>query len=139
MIPLYNEIPPTLQCSAYTAFTSMCFPGLFISIYPFIKAWLNINHVLPGFGEFHCWLPARQFKHNFQCKHGFKCLITRCHAVINMNISQGTSACTPRQAAPHLISPQRHSEKTVSEQVCLNRLNICLLFHRRPGLLPVDN
>uniref|UniRef100_A0A674MD62 Kinocilin n=1 Tax=Takifugu rubripes TaxID=31033 RepID=A0A674MD62_TAKRU len=26
--------------------------GLLISIYPFIKAWLNINHVLPGFGEF---------------------------------------------------------------------------------------
>eukprot|EP00066_Takifugu_rubripes_P028543 XP_011617809.1 PREDICTED: kinocilin-like [Takifugu rubripes] len=29
----------------------MCFPGLLISIYPFIKAWLNINHVLPGFGN----------------------------------------------------------------------------------------
>ncbi|XP_056913956.1 kinocilin isoform X3 [Takifugu flavidus] len=26
--------------------------GLLISIYPFIKAWLNINHVLPGFGNF---------------------------------------------------------------------------------------
>ncbi|XP_029381497.1 kinocilin [Echeneis naucrates] len=26
--------------------------GLLISIYPFIKAWLNINHVLPSFGNF---------------------------------------------------------------------------------------
>uniref|UniRef100_A0A665T8N2 Kinocilin n=1 Tax=Echeneis naucrates TaxID=173247 RepID=A0A665T8N2_ECHNA len=26
--------------------------GLLISIYPFIKAWLNINHVLPSFGSF---------------------------------------------------------------------------------------
>uniref|UniRef100_A0A672ICW8 Kinocilin n=1 Tax=Salarias fasciatus TaxID=181472 RepID=A0A672ICW8_SALFA len=25
--------------------------GLLISIYPFIKAWLNINHILPSFGE----------------------------------------------------------------------------------------
>ncbi|KAM7379353.1 hypothetical protein PAMP_004915 [Pampus punctatissimus] len=24
--------------------------GLLISIYPFIKAWLNINHILPSFG-----------------------------------------------------------------------------------------
>nr|XP_046264534.1 kinocilin [Scatophagus argus] len=28
------------------------FPGLLISIYPFIKAWLNINHILPSFGNF---------------------------------------------------------------------------------------
>lgn len=28
--------------------------GLLISIYPFIKAWLNINHILPTFGEFVC-------------------------------------------------------------------------------------
>ncbi|KAG7526190.1 hypothetical protein JOB18_037886 [Solea senegalensis] len=26
--------------------------GLLISIYPFIKAWLNINHILPSFGNF---------------------------------------------------------------------------------------
>ncbi len=26
-------------------------PGLLISIYPFIKAWLNINHILPSFGK----------------------------------------------------------------------------------------
>ncbi|XP_034558324.1 kinocilin [Notolabrus celidotus] len=26
--------------------------GLLISIYPFIKAWLNINHILPNFGNF---------------------------------------------------------------------------------------
>ncbi|XP_061587111.1 kinocilin isoform X2 [Cololabis saira] len=26
--------------------------GLLISIYPFIKAWLNINHILPFFGNF---------------------------------------------------------------------------------------
>ncbi|XP_075877529.1 kinocilin [Nelusetta ayraudi] len=26
--------------------------GLLISIYPFIKAWLNINHILPVFGNF---------------------------------------------------------------------------------------
>uniref|UniRef100_A0A8C6TFL0 Kinocilin n=1 Tax=Neogobius melanostomus TaxID=47308 RepID=A0A8C6TFL0_9GOBI len=26
--------------------------GLLISIYPFIKAWLNINHILPSFGKF---------------------------------------------------------------------------------------
>ncbi|XP_068195956.1 kinocilin [Antennarius striatus] len=26
--------------------------GLLISIYPFIKAWLNINHILPCFGNF---------------------------------------------------------------------------------------
>uniref|UniRef100_A0A3B4X0V1 Kinocilin n=1 Tax=Seriola lalandi dorsalis TaxID=1841481 RepID=A0A3B4X0V1_SERLL len=25
--------------------------GLLISIYPFIKAWLNINHILPSFGK----------------------------------------------------------------------------------------
>uniref|UniRef100_A0A3B4YMS2 Kinocilin n=1 Tax=Seriola lalandi dorsalis TaxID=1841481 RepID=A0A3B4YMS2_SERLL len=25
--------------------------GLLISIYPFIKAWLNINHILPSFGN----------------------------------------------------------------------------------------
>lgn len=29
--------------------------GLLISIYPFIKAWLNINHILPTFGEFVCF------------------------------------------------------------------------------------
>ncbi|KAM4556970.1 kinocilin isoform 2-T2 [Fundulus diaphanus] len=26
--------------------------GLLISIYPFIKAWLNINNILPSFGNF---------------------------------------------------------------------------------------
>ncbi|KAM6918610.1 kinocilin isoform 1-T1 [Xenentodon cancila] len=26
--------------------------GLLISVYPFIKAWLNINHILPSFGNF---------------------------------------------------------------------------------------
>ncbi|CAN9503512.1 unnamed protein product [Ophioblennius macclurei] len=26
--------------------------GLLISIYPFVKAWLNINHILPSFGNF---------------------------------------------------------------------------------------
>uniref|UniRef100_A0A3B4AKR4 Kinocilin n=1 Tax=Periophthalmus magnuspinnatus TaxID=409849 RepID=A0A3B4AKR4_9GOBI len=26
--------------------------GLLISIYPFVKAWLNINHILPSFGKF---------------------------------------------------------------------------------------
>lgn len=78
-------------------------------------------------------------KPNFQRKHSCKCLITHCHSEINVNISQGTSVCTPRQAALHPISLQRHSEKTVSEQVCLNRLNNCLLFHRQPGLLPGDN
>ncbi|KAJ0058812.1 hypothetical protein NL108_000527, partial [Boleophthalmus pectinirostris] len=25
---------------------------LLISIYPFVKAWLNINHILPSFGKF---------------------------------------------------------------------------------------
>ncbi|XP_061587110.1 kinocilin isoform X1 [Cololabis saira] len=29
-----------------------CGTGLLISIYPFIKAWLNINHILPFFGNF---------------------------------------------------------------------------------------
>uniref|UniRef100_A0A669B348 Kinocilin n=2 Tax=Oreochromis TaxID=8139 RepID=A0A669B348_ORENI len=27
--------------------------GLLIAIYPFIKAWLNINHILPSFGKVH--------------------------------------------------------------------------------------
>lgn len=33
--------------------------GLLISIYPFIKAWLNINHILPTFGEFVCFFYTR--------------------------------------------------------------------------------
>ncbi|XP_041804927.1 kinocilin [Chelmon rostratus] len=31
---------------------AICLSGLLISIYPFIKAWLNINHILPSFGNF---------------------------------------------------------------------------------------
>ncbi|XP_036938666.1 kinocilin isoform X2 [Acanthopagrus latus] len=31
---------------------SLDLSGLLISIYPFIKAWLNINHILPSFGNF---------------------------------------------------------------------------------------
>ncbi|CAG5896696.1 kinocilin [Menidia menidia] len=26
--------------------------GLVISVYPFVKAWLNVNHILPSFGGF---------------------------------------------------------------------------------------
>uniref|UniRef100_A0A3B3YHI4 Kinocilin n=1 Tax=Poecilia mexicana TaxID=48701 RepID=A0A3B3YHI4_9TELE len=31
--------------------------GLLISIYPFIKAWLNINNILPSFGKFFFFKP----------------------------------------------------------------------------------
>lgn len=58
-----------------------------------------------------------------------ECLITRCCAVINVNISQGTSGCTLQQPALQRIGLQRPSERTVSQRVCLNGLNNCLLFH----------
>uniref|UniRef100_A0A3B4Z6B4 Kinocilin n=1 Tax=Seriola lalandi dorsalis TaxID=1841481 RepID=A0A3B4Z6B4_SERLL len=35
--------------------------GLLISIYPFIKAWLNINHILPSFGNLQCFDDNQQF------------------------------------------------------------------------------
>lgn len=57
-VPGYNEPPARSDAPPHL---HVCVPGLLISIYPFIKAWLNINHALPAFGE----SLAASFKHNF--------------------------------------------------------------------------
>uniref|UniRef100_A0A3Q0SDV2 Kinocilin n=1 Tax=Amphilophus citrinellus TaxID=61819 RepID=A0A3Q0SDV2_AMPCI len=40
--------------------------GLLIAIYPFIKAWLNINHILPSFGK---WFDIYFYAVIYKCVH----------------------------------------------------------------------
>lgn len=126
----------------------ICFPGLLISIYPFIKAWLNINHFVPTFGESDLFIQLYKIRLNFfQMGACFEIssrgMLSWC---VNSNLSQGTSECTPRLPTQLLIRPQRRWEEKVCERFCfltmcgIRRFSVLsLLVHRELQLLFVDN
>ncbi|TST47718.1 Kinocilin [Bagarius yarrelli] len=48
-----ERITDKYSCHQFSIFLwAFCFAGLLISVFPFIKAWFNVHHILPNIGNF---------------------------------------------------------------------------------------
>lgn len=88
-ITLHSNVPVIKQCKCIIKLFPS-FPGLLISIFPFIKAWLNINNIFPSFGK---RLHRQRFDHDVDFKNKNKLFSIHSAALT----SQGTLESIPRQ------------------------------------------